>query len=56
MAILDVKRDRVVPIPSVEDCLAMVEWDGAGLMKRGLCVVGFPRCMAVQGLKINGAP
>ena len=39
VAILDVEGDRVVPIPSVEDCLAMVGWDGAGLMKRGLCVV-----------------
>ncbi len=37
--VVAMEGDRVVPIPSGEDCLAMVGWDGAGLMKRGLCVV-----------------
>jgi hypothetical protein len=55
VAVTFIKRDAVVSIPRVEDCLACVVGDRSCLVEGGLRVVGLPYSVVVQWLKVHGA-
>ena len=56
MSIRFCECNGVVAVPSVEDSLLCVAWDGAGLVEGGLAVVRFPGGMLVELLEVDSSP
>ena len=55
VAIIRMEENAVVSIPSIKYSLQFPMWYTAGLVERRLCVMGFPSCMDIQGLEVNGS-